>query len=213
MLTRDYFFEFAGMPKSGKTTIFDIVSHYLKRSGIKIEEYHGGGRYSPIDKSALASLNMFLGGRSVEFILVSTEREKIGHRIFLMDRGVYDRCIFTIALQRMGKISLQETETTLNYLTLPRIVQRIDGVFLFVTDPEISISREYKNKLVEQKGRVMNTEFLEILRAISLSETQEIQQSFSGVQIIDTKELDGKLIDCARLVSDSIMAKIGVSNA
>jgi thymidylate kinase len=212
MLTRDYIFEFAGMPKSGKTTIFDIVSHYLKRSGIKIEEYHGGGRYSPIDKSALASLNMFLAGRAVEFILVSAERERIGHRIFLMDRGVYDRCIFTIALQRMGKVDLQETDATLNYLTLPRIAQRIDGVFLFVTDPEISISREYKNKLVEVTGRVMNTDFLEILRSISLGEVQKMQQCFSNVQIIDTKELDGKLIECARVVADSIMAKIGVTN-
>src|SRR6185436_13046244 len=104
VLTTDHFVEFAGMPKSGKTTVLDIVSHHLRRSGILLNEFHGGGRYAPIDKSSLPALNMYLGGEAVAFILTRAHREKAVNRLFLLDRGIVDRCIFTRALAALGKL-------------------------------------------------------------------------------------------------------------
>lgn len=207
MLERDYFFEFAGMPKSGKTTIQDIVVHYLKRKGLKVQEYHGGGRYSPIDKNSIASLNLFLAGKAIEFILTCAEREKNQHKIFIMDRGIFDRCIFTSALLRMGKIDRKEASAIETYLTLPRLVKQIDGVFLFVTEPELSLNREYINKILHEKGRVMNTTFLEILRQSSI-DCFHSQKTFSNVQLLDTEKFDGKPKHVAQLVIDNILSKI-----
>ena len=30
------------MPKSGKTTVMDVISHYLRREGLPVAEFHGG---------------------------------------------------------------------------------------------------------------------------------------------------------------------------
>ena len=93
-----------------------------------------------------------------------------------MDRGIFDRCIFTNSLLEMGKISEHEGTALSNFLTLPRFVKGVDGVFLFITTPELSISREYKGRLVQQSGRVMNTDFLSELRRASLEEFQKMQK-------------------------------------
>jgi thymidylate kinase len=210
MLKRDYFFEFAGMPKSGKTTVSEVVVHYLKRRGFRVREYHGGGRYAPIDKSAHSSLNLYLIGKAVEFVITSVERENTQSRIFLMDRGIFDGCIFTNVQLRMGKIDTSEAAALKGYLTIPRLVSRIDGVFLFVTEPQLSMSRETRNKLTQKSGRVMNTSFLENLRLSSLEEYESLRYIFPHVRMIDTKMLDGKIIECARLVLADIFEIIEV---
>ena len=210
MITQDFYFEFAGMPKSGKTTIFDIVIHFLKRKGFSVGEYHGGGRFSPIDKSSLSSLNTYLAIKSVEFLLVNSEREKVQSKIFMMDRGIFDRCIFTHALNRMGKIDDKETQAIMNFLTIPKHTDLIDTIFLFVTNPELSIQREFKNKLIEKNGRVMNKSFLELLRSVTLDEYQKSTRVSSNFYLVDTEKYDGRIIECAQMITDKIMNKIGM---
>lgn len=212
MLNRDYFFEFAGMPKSGKSTVVDVICHFLKRKGFKISEYHGGGKYSPIDKSSIESLNIYLANKAIEYIIISSEREKVEHRLFIMDRGIFDRCIFTKALLKMSKIDINEATTINNYLTIQRLTSKIDGVYLFVTNPTLSIEREYKNKLLQKAGRVMNTKFLTILQETSLEVYQEKQKAFPNILLIDTQKLDNKITECAQLVADNILERIGVTD-
>ena len=57
-LKRDYFFEFAGMPKAGKSTIVDIVAEYLKGEGIFIHIFYGGSEYSALFNAPIADLNL-----------------------------------------------------------------------------------------------------------------------------------------------------------
>jgi hypothetical protein len=210
-MTRDYFFEFAGMPKSGKTTICDIVVHFLKRSGFRVTEYHGGGRYAPIDKSSLPALNLYLAVKAVEFLVTNVEREKVQHRIFMMDRGLFDRRVFTRTLLNLKKIDAAEATVVSGFLGLPRLIDQIDGVFLFLTRPELSLAREYKNKLVEGPGRVMNECFLAALRTATEVETAEWQKSAKHVRVIDTSAEDGNVLGCSRIVADDISRIVGMS--
>jgi thymidylate kinase len=196
------------MPKSGKTTILDIVIHFLKRNGFKISEYHGGGRYAPIDKSAIESLNLYLASLAAEFILISSTRERSQFKIFLMDRGIFDRCIFTKALLEMNKIDSDEAQSIDSYLKLPRLANKLDGIFLFITDPRLSLERESKYKLITETGRVMNDNFLKILRAASLEIFKTHQKYFSDIKLIDTEVLDGKIEICADLIAKDILAKV-----
>jgi hypothetical protein len=208
MLNRDFFFEFAGMPKSGKTTTLDVIVHFLKRREYRVEEYHGGGRYSPIDKSSLASLNIYLACKAMEFIVTSAEKEKIHSRIFIMDRGLFDRMLFTKALKEMNKINDEEFESISKFLSIPRITSKLDGVFLFTTSPELSIERENKNKLIVKTGRVMNTDFLSMLRRVSLDAVENPLEAFPPATLINTEELDGKIKESAQIIADVIINKI-----
>jgi thymidylate kinase len=203
-IPRDFFFEFAGMPKSGKTTIAEIVIHSLKRSGYLVTEYHGGGRYIPIDKSARGSLNIAVACKTVEFILLSAEREKEYGRLFILDRGLFDCCIFTAMLRDSGKISTREAAAILDFVTVDRLTSRMDATFLFVTSPELSLERENHNKLSVQPGRVMNTEFLSSLRTTALNEAKVRASTFNNLLIIDTELRDGEVLQCARSVTSVI---------
>src|SRR2546430_1578598 len=98
MLQRDYFFEFAGMPRAGKTTIVDIVAHYLKRNDYLIEEYSGGSKYNPLYNASIVDLNLSIACKTVDFVICSTRCEEIKQKIYLLDRGIIDRYIFTNAL-------------------------------------------------------------------------------------------------------------------
>lgn len=208
MLQKDFFFEFAGMPKSGKTTVLDVVVHFLKRKGYRVEEYHGGGRYSPIDKSAIASLNVYLACKATEFILTSSEKEKVYSRIYVLDRGLFDRMLFTRALKEMKAIDEREFESVSKFLCMSRTMNRLDGVFLFVTSPELSIERENKNKLIVRTGRVMNSDFLSTLRRVSLDSVTHPFEAFPTLNLIDTEQLDGRIKESAQMVADVITNKI-----
>lgn len=206
MLQRDYFFEFAGMPKSGKTTIADTVIHFLKREGYKIKDYHGGGRYSPIDKSSLVDLNLYLACKAINFIVTSANSEKVENKIYILDRGIFDRCVFTKALLKMGKIDLEQYTRITNFLGIPFIANKIDAVFLTITTPELSIEREYKNKIVQKQGRVMNTDFLKLLRESSLEEFETRKSIFKNMRLINTEELNNMVVDSSKQIADFIIS-------
>ena len=206
-LQRDYFFEFAGMPQSGKSSVEDIVAHYLKRQGFVIEEYRGGSRYSPLRFSSIADLNLWLACKTAEFVISALGREKAIHKIFLLDRGLIDRCVFADALLRQGKIDENTAFATKMFLTSSRLLQNIDGVFVFVTTPKLAIMRENENKLVETEGGVMNTVFLEYMRSAVEDDVERTKAFLPGkhVQLIDTGKDDGKEAETARDIVSTIL--------
>lgn len=205
-LQQDYLFEFAGMPQSGKSTIEDIVAHYLKRQGFIIEEYRGGSRYSPLRFSSIADLNVLLACRAVEFVISTSGREKEVHKIFLLDRGLIDRYIFTNVLLRQGKIDDDTAAATKTFLTSSRLLKRMDGVFIFATTPELAIMRENENKLVKSVGGVMNPAFLSDMRSVIEDDIKLVRSLLKNVhvELIDTSKENGKVEDTAGSVADTI---------
>ena len=102
ILPRNFVFEFAGVPKSGKTTVMDVVSHYLRRRSISVEEYHGGGRYAPIGKDALPQLNLYLAAQCLARLSSIGQPTGSPTKIYLLDRGPIDRVIFSTPSSNWG---------------------------------------------------------------------------------------------------------------
>src|SRR5436309_3424442 len=109
-LKRNFIFEFAGMPRSGKSTITDIIAHFLKREGFAIHEYDGGSKYSPLADAEIGILNLELACQTVELVNSVVGSRTKAHKIYLLDRGLIDRFIFTQALLQEGKIDRVEAE-------------------------------------------------------------------------------------------------------
>lgn len=211
-LKRDFIFEFAGMPKSGKTTVLRIIEHFLKGKGYRIQEFHGGGHYAPIDKNEIGSFNLYLAAKAIESLVVFSQIEKRHPRILLMDRGIFDRCIWTKVLVERKEIKPSETEAILNFLTVPRLLERIDGVFLFVSSPQLCLEREAENKLIVRTGRVMNQDRLTALRSVSLNLAKHYSNRLSHIHVLDTDKLDGKIKSTAEVVAEKILSIIQKSN-
>lgn len=207
-LHRNYFFEFAGMPQSGKSTIEQRVADILRENKFVVEEYRGGSRYSPLRSSSIASLNFLLACKASEFVITESEREHTAHRIFLLDRGLIDRCMFTDTLLRQQKIDATTANATKNFLTSSAVLQKIDGVFAFVTTPEMALSREKRERPGKPGGEVMNMSFLSSMRPIVETNVEWARTLLIGkpVQLIDTgTENDGNEIYIAQDIADTIL--------
>src|SRR5258706_5294524 len=93
------------------------------------------------------------------------EKQYSEHNIYLLDRGIIDRCIFTDALVQNNQVSQEQAKEIYKFLAAPEFLEKLDGVFIFITSPETALDREYEDKLVEREkvrsqGDVMNEQFL-----------------------------------------------------
>lgn len=189
------------MPKSGKTTVVDIVSHTLKRRGYLVADYHGGGRYAPVGKDDLAALNLVLTSNAVNYLAV-VGNDARPPRIHLMDRGVLDRVVFTTALRQLRRISDGHASAVTGLCLLPELVDKLSAAFVFTTSPTLSIERELENKLEVADGRVMNTTML-----TALADAARNLPAVNGVvrtRFVDTETENGDPRGTARRVVDDI---------
>lgn len=98
-----------------------------------------------------------------------------------------DRCIFTDTLVRREKVHIEDAEKIKAILTLPRLLEKLDGVFIFVTSPEIALEREY-GEMPPQPGRdVMNAGFLSEMYSTIMDDYQkQLHYRINNAQILRT---------------------------
>ncbi|MFD2792942.1 hypothetical protein ACFS27_05195 [Promicromonospora vindobonensis] len=191
------------MPKSGKTTVLDVVSHRIRRAGWAVADFHGGGRYAPIDKSDLASLNLYLVGSALQY-LAAVGADERPPRFHLLDRGLNDRIIFSRALNAVGLVTDSHLAAVEAISGEPDVRRRVHVCFVFITTPEISLQREAANRLTAAEGRIMNTTKLEALRDAARTFVEEPPTDGPLTIELDTALLDGRIQDTARSVMTTI---------
>jgi hypothetical protein len=210
-LQRSYIFEFAGMPRSGKTLAKEILAHYLKRMDYPLVEYNGGSRYSRLQiyRMSIGELNERLAQDIESFVRSIVEKQDSDHNIYLLDRGLIDRCIFTDALVQDKKVSPEQAERLYKSLTMPELLEKLDGVFIFVTSPETALYREYADKLVEREnvrsqGDVMNELFLHEMRLAAQEWNKRVNRRRDGSYVRYTKFIDTtpKVTDFQKVAKD-----------
>ena len=217
-LERNYIFEFAGMPQSGKTVVKGILAHYLKRMEYPVVEFNGGSRHSrfPIHRMPIGELNQKLAQNIEEFVRDIRESPGPDSNIYLLDRGLIDRCIFTKSLALDKKVSQEQEERLYESLTSSELLDRLNGVFIFITSPETSLKREYEGKLVEHKdvrsqGEVMNEQFLNEMH-IAADEwytriNRQVNNHVKYIERIDTTPIGTDMKQVAEYVFEGIRKK------
>ncbi len=185
-LDRNYFFEFSGMPKSGKTTTIESIRHFYKRLGFKVKNFSGHDRRIDIDKSYPRELNIVLASRAVEYIVAHSVRNQ-EPTIYFMDRGIFDRSVFIDMELRHGNISCDEANTLTKYLLMEKNCKLIDGVFVFSVSAEISLKREYDKTLLKIPGRVMNESYLTEFQNVLTKRYEQEKEKFEYIDWITTE--------------------------
>ena len=216
-LERNYVFEFAGMPQSGKTSVRENLAHYLKRMEYPFVEFNGGSRSSelPIYDMPIGELNGELAQRIAKFVRSIATEQHSGHHIYLLDRGLVDRCIFTDTLVQDYKASHVQAKKVYESLIVPEYLEKLDGVFIFSTSPETALEREYEGKLVKREnvrsqGDVMNEPFLQKMHQVvdnlhSENWYGEARHYVGHVEFIDTSYRNTNMQQVAQNVFNSIM--------
>ena len=185
-LSKNYFFEFSGMPKAGKTTTIEGIRHFYKRMGFKVRNFSGHDRRVEIDKSNPRELNIVLASRAIEYLMTYSVKTQ-EPTIHFMDRGIFDRSVFINIEQLRGNISDAEADVLKKYLLMEKNCELLDGVFVFSVPTEISMKREYDKSLINIPGRVMNESYLSEFQEV-LADTYEKEKGrFKYIEWITTE--------------------------
>lgn len=185
--SRPKFIEFAGTPKSGKSTCIDTVSHFFKRTGFKVlAPTEGASKRTPYYlKDDLVSFNVWSACYALSHILEGLYSSDRFHLVFL-DRGLFDALAWINLLQVEGDVTLEECNVIQSFLLVSQWREVVDIVFQFEADAESSLQREHQHKLITEPGRAMNSEFLDKLNQSYNTVREKYSNRFQGFKLIDT---------------------------
>jgi hypothetical protein len=157
--------EFAGSPKSGKTTTIEIVSHFYKRSGFSIwAPSEGASKRTPYHlRRDLVAFNCWTLNYAISELLVTYHNVDRPSLIFL-DRGAFDSLAWMGVLRKDGALDEEDFRKIKEFALLPKWSELVSTLYLFTCDVELSLERENEAKLIRAPGTAMNEKMLDDLR-------------------------------------------------
>ncbi len=203
------FIEFAGSPKSGKSSIIGIVAHFLKRQGLKVvQPVEGASLRTPERfKDDWLAFNAWSACYALQNILEDSFDDPVAE-IVLLDRGLFDVAGWMEFLQsEQRRITLEDKSRIIEFFTLDFWRRRINGVFLFAADHDTSIARETNSKLCTAPGSVMNRTTLTALLDAYKRVAAEIASDFDSLFLVDTSFRNGYKLDF-QMVAFQVAEKI-----
>ena len=205
---RPVFIEFAGTPKSGKSTCIDIVSHFFRRAGFKVlAPAEGASRRTPYYlKDNWMAFNTWSASYALMHVLEGLHGSD-RYDLTILDRGLFDALAWFEFLANRAEITADEREHVQDFLRIKHWRSVIDAVFLFKTDAATAMMRENSDKLIEERGSMMNEDRIAELNAAYEAVKERYASQFKRVEIIDTSNLQGtNQRDTAADVADMILA-------
>ena len=171
--------EFSGSPKSGKSSIINIITHLFKRVGAAVAAPTEGAslRTPPGLRDDWLSFNAWSGCYALQNILIDCHENPPYHFVIL-DRGLFDVAGWMEFLCHAQKrITDEERNAITAFFNLDAWMRRENIVFLFTADHKTSLEREQNSKLIDETGSVMNEKTLKQLQ----DAYETAARSFNGV--------------------------------
>ena len=153
--------EFAGSPKSGKTTNIDIACHFFKRMKFKVwAPTEGASKRTPYHlRRDLVAFNTWSLNYAISELLVAYHNVD-KYDLIILDRGPFDSLAWMNLLHKRGELKREELEIIERFALHPQWAKLVSRVFLFTCEPSVSLSRELETKLTHEPGTAMNKEML-----------------------------------------------------
>ena len=153
--------EFAGSPKSGKTTNIEIVHHLFKRMNFTVwAPIEGVSKRTPYHlKKDLVAFNSWSLAYAIQELLVSyhnIDRQDL----IMLDRGPFDSLAWMGLLRTKRKLTKGDYGVIKEFALHPTWRTLITRVYLFTCDPKTSLEREHQAKLTKKAGTAMNEKML-----------------------------------------------------
>ena len=191
-LERPVFVEFAGTPKSGKSTCIEIVRHFFRRLDYKVlAPAEGASRRTPYYlKDDLVAFNTWSASYALMHVLEGLHGSD-RYDLAILDRGLFDALAWFELLASRGEISDDVRAQVQDFLQIEYWRSKIDAVLLFTTDAETAMERENSDKLVSEPGQAMNEEFLGELNDAYDEVRAKYAERFSRFESIDTSKSAG----------------------
>ncbi len=169
--------EFSGSPKSGKSSVINILTHLFKRLGAEVAApAEGASLRTPRGlRDDWLSFNAWSGCYALQNILIDCH-ENPPYHLVILDRGLFDVAGWMEFLCHAQHITDGERSAITTFFNLDAWMRRENIVFLFTADHGTSLARERHSKLVDEAGSVMNKDTLKQLQEAY----QTAAKSFEG---------------------------------
>lgn len=181
-------FEFAGVPKAGKTTTIGQLHAFLKRCGFKVETVVERASVCPIRDKKHANFNVWTACTTLSQILEKTQTppRPDDPDVLILDRGLFDSICWMNTMERLSRLRSEDLEAMERFLRLDDWRKRISAVFLMTASPEDSMEREQGDLPVSgASGSIMNTEVLAQTLRTNLQMADRLKNDFQ-IHVIDT---------------------------
>ena len=189
-LAQPYFVEFAGTPKSGKSSNIDIVEHFFRRVGFSVlAPSEGASKRTPrYLKADWPAFNAWTASYALMQV-VEGLHDPAKPQISILDRGLFDALAWFELMKRRGEIEADFADRVQQFLTIEKWRGAIDRVILFTADPDVSLTRENAQTLIDDEGQAMNPGMLRELNDAYAEIRERFARSFSRFQSIDTTDM------------------------
>lgn len=200
-LRRPLIIEFAGTPKSGKTTCVDAIAKFLRRNGIPVHRVTERASVSPISDKHHLFFNTWTGAMSLAQLLAILEQQ---NGVAILDRGLFDTLVWMNFLAAREAVSTQELSVIEDFFLLERWASRVDIVVVMSVSPDRALEREFQDQITDKLGSIMNPEILKNYNASLHFCLQKYRPQFRRMIHIDTT--DKKSVEGVTAIAFEVLA-------
>lgn len=187
--------EFAGLPRSGKSTCIDAAKGYFSRRGITVRIAGEAVRFCPFGNHHRVAIACWAANCALNAVLEAS-LDTDPKTLTLQDRGLFDALAFLRLLWKEDYISRDTLSCLEEYFADRKWAERVDLVILFNAEPEAVLERDIAQLVAEQlhaedkdfrglPGTIMNKSTLHALRDC-YKETQAAFEDRFNIQQMPT---------------------------
>ena len=179
-------FEFAGIPKAGKTSTLNALQAFLKRCGFRVETVFDRTVLCPIRNNTHSDFDVWAACTTLAQIL---ERTHYPPRpddpdVLLLDRGLFDALCWLRLMGRLERIRPQERQAIENFLRMADWRRRISAIFVMLASPGDALQRGRELLPAEHReGSIMNEPVLAQLLRATRETARSLKQEFRIFEI------------------------------
>ncbi len=178
--------EFAGLPRSGKTTIAELVADYFRRTGVETRLYKEGAIRSPVPRTDRVDIAAWIANTALNSVLeASTSHGK--HSLSVLDRGLFDALAFIQLLRLDGSVGQGECAAMAQYFSSTLWTKRVDIVYFLDITPDLALSRDVATMVGSPPGLITNLRTLQLLSEAYRLTNAECFGRFGKVRVIDAR--------------------------
>jgi predicted NUDIX family phosphoesterase/thymidylate kinase len=183
-LEKPLIIEFAGTPKSGKTSCISAIAKFLRRNEIPVKVVTERASTCPIGNKHHLFFNTWTGAQSLCQMIEALDAHRFN--VVILDRGLFDTLVWINFLHARKAASLEELQASERYFLLDRWSGRVDIVVALSVNPADALQREFKDDITDIPGSVMNLETLNSYNDNLRSAMEKYKTSFRRIIHLDT---------------------------
>ena len=180
---RAFVMEFAGTPKSGKSTAVEAVRHFFSRHGFRVHVLSERAAACPIPMKGHLFFNTWCATSMLAELLANVETDT---DIVIVDRGIFDALVWLRLQHQRGELTQEEADVIEAFLLLERWRSLIDLSIVMRVKASAAMKREVSQRITKKPGSIMNPDVLDTITDSVRSAAKDYGAKFRQLLMIDT---------------------------